>query len=222
MPESDTATSAGAEQSPQEPEELQRDTADGDGSPAAGLTERQQRTLLRLLRVAYPHPSFPDAPYERTAKAVEDADARPTCWPTGWTTWTRGPAATSRALDDDATAVVEQVADGAFFRLVHTTTVVALYDDHEVWDLLGYEGPSFDKGGYLHRGFDDLDWLPDPRIEEYDGRAAGRAGRRRRAPVSDGRATARPLHGAARSTDNGSGRGRSSARAPAAAPSPTS
>ena len=52
---------------------------------------------------------------------------------------------------------------------MHSTTVVALYDDHEVWELLGYEGPSFDKGGYLHRGFDDLDWLPDPRIEEYDG-----------------------------------------------------
>jgi hypothetical protein len=37
-----------------------------------------------------------------------------------------------------------------------------------VWDLLGYEGPSFDKGGYLHRGFNDLDWLPEPRITEYD------------------------------------------------------
>jgi hypothetical protein len=27
--------------------------------------------------------------------------------------------------------------------------------------MLGYEGPSFDKGGYLERGFNDLDWLPD-------------------------------------------------------------
>jgi hypothetical protein len=34
--------------------------------------------------------------------------------------------------------------------------------------LLGYEGPSFDKGGYLNRGFNDLDWLPDPRITELD------------------------------------------------------
>ena len=47
--------------------------------------------------------------------------------------------------------------------------VVALYDDREVWELLGYEGPSFDQGGYLNRGFDDLDWLPEPRITEYDG-----------------------------------------------------
>src|SRR5215208_2753983 len=74
MPESDTAASTGAEQPPQEPEELQRDTADGDGGAPAGLSEQQQRTLLRLLRVAYPHPSFPDDPYERTAKAVQDAD----------------------------------------------------------------------------------------------------------------------------------------------------
>ena len=51
---------------------------------------------------------------------------------------------------------------------MHATCVVALYDDREVWELLGYEGPSFDKGGYVDRGFDDLDWLPDPRISESD------------------------------------------------------
>jgi hypothetical protein len=40
--------------------------------------------------------------------------------------------------------------------------ITSLYDDREVWSLLGYEGPSFAQGGYLKRGFDDLDWLPDP------------------------------------------------------------
>lgn len=43
---------------------------------------------------------------------------------------------------------------------------MTLYDDAEAWDALGYEGESFDKGGYIHRGFNDLDWLPEPRIEE--------------------------------------------------------
>ncbi len=47
--------------------------------------------------------------------------------------------------------------------------MVALYDDKEVWEILGYEGASYDKGGYLHRGFDDLDWLPAARITEYTG-----------------------------------------------------
>ena len=166
MPESDSAVADGAEQPPQEPEELQRDTADGVDATSAGLTERQQRTLLRLLRVAYPHPSFPDDPYERTAKAVQDADGAAEVLADGLDDLDEQAGGDFAGLsDEDATKIVEQVADGPFFTLVHSTTVVALYDDHQVWDLLGYEGASIDKGGYLHRGFDDLDWLPDPPIE---------------------------------------------------------
>ena len=135
-----------------------------------GLTGRQAKVLLRLLRVAYPHPSFPDAPYERTAKTVEDAARTGDVLADGLDDLDARADGDFCALDEDrATAVVAEVAQTPFFALVHSTTVVALYDDHEVWDLLGYEGPSYDKGGYLHRGFDDLDWLPDPRIEEFDG-----------------------------------------------------
>ena len=65
--------------------------------------------------------------------------------------------------------MLREIADAPFFRMIRSVAVVAIYDDHETWELLGYEGPSFDKGGYLHRGFDDLDWLPTPRVEEYDG-----------------------------------------------------
>jgi hypothetical protein len=165
MPESESA-----EQPPQEPVELQRDTAEGDGTAPAGLSGAQQRTLLRLLKVAYPHPDFPDDPYERTAKAVQDADGAAELLADGLDDLDEQAGGDFAGLADaDATKIVEQVADGAFFKLVHSTTVVALYDDHQVWELLGYEGPSFDKGGYVGRGFDDLDWLPDPRVEEYDG-----------------------------------------------------
>ena len=156
-------------------------------SVAGGLTARQAEVLLRLLRVAYPHPSFPDAPYERTAKTVEDAGRTDDVLADGLDDLDARADGDFCALDDErATALVAEVADTPFFALVHSTTVVALYDDHEVWDLLGYEGASYDKGGYLHRGFDDLDWLPDPRIEEFDGPprvelvdASGRAGSER-------------------------------------------
>ena len=135
-----------------------------------GLTGRQAEVLLRLLRVAYPHPSFPEAPYERTAKTIEDAGRTDDVLLEGLDDLDVRADGDFCALDDErATAVVAQVAETPFFALVHSTTVVALYDDHEVWDLLGYEGSSFDKGGYLDRGFDDLDWLPDPRVEEFDG-----------------------------------------------------
>ena len=72
---------------------------------------------------------------------------------------------------DDATALalLRDIEGAEFFRFVRGVTVVTLYNDHEVWDLLGYEGSSYEKGGYVDRGFDDLDWLPTPRVEEYDG-----------------------------------------------------
>ena len=65
--------------------------------------------------------------------------------------------------------LLRDIADAEFFGFIRGVAVVTLYNDHEVWDLLGYEGESFSQGGYLDRGFDDLDWLPNPRIEEYDG-----------------------------------------------------
>lgn len=159
------------EDSQVEPENLQRELADGaDAADETGglLNDEQRGTLVRLIRVAYPHDAFPDGPYERTATAIQEADGADDLLEGGLAELDE--LAGGRFVDleeDDATRVVEKIADTPFFALVHSTTVVALYDDHEVWELLGYEGSSFDKGGYLHRGFDDLDWLPDPRIEEY-------------------------------------------------------
>ncbi|MEJ7650436.1 MAG: hypothetical protein WKF57_15595 [Nakamurella sp.] len=162
---------------PQDEVELQRDTAPGSaqkdavGDGAEGeLSDHHSAVLHRLLRVAYPHPSFPDGPYARTAAAILATDGSADLVAAGLADLDGRAGGDFGSLEDDAaTQVVEQIADTPFFALVHSTTVVALYDDHEVWDLLGYEGSSFDKGGYLHRGFDDLDWLPTPRIEEYSG-----------------------------------------------------
>jgi hypothetical protein len=61
-------------------------------------------------------------------------------------------------------AALERSQASPFFQLLKATAVVALYDNPVVWKAFGYEGPSVHLGGYLHRGFDDLDWLPDPPI----------------------------------------------------------
>ena len=34
-----------------------------------------------------------------------------------------------------------------------------LYDNKTLFPLFGYEGSSWEKGGYVNRGFDDIDWL---------------------------------------------------------------
>jgi hypothetical protein len=162
----DSGVDSTERQDPQDPVELQRDTSESSTTGTA-LSAAQAATLVRLLRVAYPHPSFPDGPYQRTAKKVQDADTD-NLVAAGLDELDSIAGGDFGALSDaEATAAVERIADSAFFKLVHSTTVVALYDDREVWSILGYEGPSYDKGGYLHRGFDDLDWLPPARITEY-------------------------------------------------------
>ena len=71
-----------------------------------------------------------------------------------------------------ATKYLTKMGRTEFFEHVRGTTTVTLYNDKETWELLGYEGPSYDKGGYINRGFNDLDWLPEPRIEEHPDLAA--------------------------------------------------
>ena len=128
--------------------------------------------LVRLLRAAFPHSNFPDGPYERVADKIlsqldEDLYHR-LVLEQGLATIEQVGLDDTQA-DEVAEKLLQELADTEFFTFVCGVAVVSLYDDHEVWELLGYEGASFDKGGYLDRGFDDLDWLPTPRIEEYDG-----------------------------------------------------
>ena len=73
---------------------------------------------------------------------------------------------------DKATDYLTDMGRTEFFEHVRGTTTVTLYNDKETWKLLGYEGYSSDKGGYINRGFNDLDWLPEPRIEEHPDLAA--------------------------------------------------
>ncbi|GAA3648492.1 hypothetical protein GCM10022202_05080 [Microbacterium marinilacus] len=138
------------------------------------LTDHARDVLVRVLRVAFPHRTFPDGPYERTADIIL-AEARGSTWlrvtlTQGLLTLDSLSDGDFRGLDESAaTAVLRGIERTDFFGFIRRTAVLNLYDDPEVWEAVGYEGPSFDLGGYLHRGFDDLDWLPEPRIEEYDG-----------------------------------------------------
>lgn len=141
---------------------------------ATKLTEDARSILIRVIRVAFPHPAFPDAPYERTADiilaAAEDSTWFRVAITQGLLTLSRLAGGDFRALsDEDATRVLRRIEATEFFGFVRRTTVLNLYDNADVWEVLGYEGASFDKGGYINRGFDDLDWLPDPRIGRYDG-----------------------------------------------------
>lgn len=135
-----------------------------------GKDEASRALLTRVIRVAFPHPNFPDSAYQRTADAILAASQGTPAQKLDFAASLHDLDAAGFAALDDAAALahLKSIEDTPFFILTRSTTVVTLYDDPEVWAVLGYEGASFDKGGYLTRGFNDLDWLPEPRIEEYE------------------------------------------------------
>lgn len=140
---------------------------------ALRLTDEARRTLTRIIRVAFPHPGVPDGPYERMADRIITESEESTWFRVALTQGllTLDSLSEKHFLelpDDQALEVLKRLGDLEFFGFIRRTTVLNFYDDPEVWDVLGYEGESFSKGGYLHRGFNDLDWLPEPRIEESD------------------------------------------------------
>jgi hypothetical protein len=137
----------------------------------AGNEQTSRKALVRMIKVMFPHKRFADGPYERTADAVIKAASKT---PSEKVDFAAALGELSESgfadLDDKAAlARLKGMESTAFFKLVKGTTVTTLYDDPEVWQALGYEGPSFDKGGYINRGFNDLNWLPDPRVEEFAG-----------------------------------------------------
>ena len=139
------------------------------GGNAQNLKPETMQTLIQMARDTYPHDRIADKYYEVAvrgydARAGENAELKATI-ENGVTTLD-GLAASKHGRryvdvgwEADRVALLREIAGGAFFQMIRSGLVVGLYNQPEVWARLGYEGPSFGKGGYLNRGFDDIDWL---------------------------------------------------------------
>jgi hypothetical protein len=122
--------------------------------------------MTAAARTMYPHDGLSDRVYGRVAaKLTEGAAGDDTAEKvlTDGVARLDGGGTPFVDLDADARLAALRAIEGTpFFELVRSTAVVEVYSDAETWKLLGYEGPSYAQGGYVDRGFDDLDWLPEP------------------------------------------------------------
>lgn len=124
----------------------------------AALSARAAATITAMARAMFPHDALPDEVYARVSAKLGEATESAATINFGVAGL---PGFAERSPLEQAQALRE-IEGSEFFELVRSTAVVEIYSDPRTWAAFGYEGPSFDKGGYLHRGFDDLDWLPDP------------------------------------------------------------
>lgn len=56
---------------------------------------------------------------------------------------------------------LEELQGTAMFAAVLLLVRFNLHNDPRLWAVIDYPGSSVEYGGYLERGFDDIDWLPD-------------------------------------------------------------
>jgi hypothetical protein len=144
--------------------------SDAWAEDATALTPATLKTLVKVARDIYPHDFLVDSYY---ITAVKPWDAKAA----------KDPAVKAmieggvRRLDQDAhdrhkvayaqipweadrIVLLQGIEQTDFFNKVRSDLVVSLYNQEELWPKFGYEGSSAEHGGYIKRGFNDIDWLP--------------------------------------------------------------
>jgi len=128
------------------------------------ITPEQMATLMQMARDIYPHDQVPDQYYAVAVKAYDSAENAEKV-EAGVAELNAAAQAAGHAdyvsigWEEDRVAVLKAIEGGAFFQTVRAGLVTGLYNQKEVWPIFGYQGESFSQGGYIERGFNDIDWL---------------------------------------------------------------
>ncbi len=130
----------------------------------AALKPETFATLVQMARDIYPHDKVGDEFYVTAVKGYDSAEAAEGV--------EAGIAALNAAAqgkgfdsylatgwERDRVDILRGMEDSAFFQQVRGGLVTGLYNQKAVWPIFGYEGESFSQGGYIDRGFNDINWL---------------------------------------------------------------
>lgn len=136
------------------------------GLEVNGLKPETARTLILIARDIYPHDRVPDRFY---AIAVKPWDAKAASDPATAAEIEGFVAALDKAAgaggyvglgwEADRVALLRGTSSSGAFAMIRGDLVTSLYNQPALWSIFGYEGESFSKGGYIHRGFNDITWL---------------------------------------------------------------
>ncbi|QIG47154.1 gluconate 2-dehydrogenase subunit 3 family protein [Nordella sp. HKS 07] len=126
-------------------------------------------TLVKMARDIYPHDQIADKYYASVVadldKAAKDDAQLKTLLEDGVTalnkkaTGLKYGAYANVPSEEERVAILTEMEATPFFQKLRGSLVTGLYNNKELWPHFGYEGSSADKGGYINRGFGDIDWL---------------------------------------------------------------
>lgn len=128
------------------------------------LKPETMATLVQMARDIYPHDQVGDEYYvvavkgydtEEAADGIEAGIAALNAAAQG-----KGHASyLAMGWERDRVDILRGMENSAFFQQIRGGLVTGLYNQKAVWPIFGYEGESFSQGGYIDRGFDDINWI---------------------------------------------------------------
>ena len=122
--------------------------------------------LARIARLLYPHDGIASDVY---ADVIDDVLAAAADDSTRLETLGIAVTALNEAQqgdwfeagEKDQIAAMQAVENEDFFAAISGGVSARFYNHPKVWEHIGYPGSSVEYGGYVDRGFDDIDWLPE-------------------------------------------------------------
>ncbi|MDZ7603526.1 MAG: Twin-arginine translocation pathway signal [Hoeflea sp.] len=128
------------------------------------LKPTSMATLIQMARDIYPHDHVADEHYAIAVKGYDTTEAAPDIEAgiAALDAAARGKGHASyleTGWERDRVDILRAMEDSAFFQRIRGGLVTGLYNQKAVWPLFGYEGESYSQGGYIDRGFDDINWL---------------------------------------------------------------
>ncbi|EDQ35709.2 hypothetical protein HPDFL43_20982 [Hoeflea phototrophica DFL-43] len=128
------------------------------------LKPASMATLIQMARDIYPHDQVADEFYALAVKGYDTVDAAPDIEAgiAALDAAARGKGHASyidTGWERDRVDILRNIEGSAFFQRIRGGLVTGLYNQKAVWPLFGYEGESYSQGGYIDRGFDDINWI---------------------------------------------------------------
>jgi len=131
------------------------------------LDEHTAKTLVTMSRYLYPHKVIADDQYRKTVEGFAQKASKDHAFAQLLREGVASLDAAAQgkwleASDEVKLQALKSVETTPFFQTVRGTLIGAAgpYNLPDVWKQFGYEGSSWQLGGYLNRGFNDIAWSP--------------------------------------------------------------
>ncbi|MDO6592229.1 gluconate 2-dehydrogenase subunit 3 family protein [Neptuniibacter sp. 1_MG-2023] len=126
-------------------------------------------TLLKLARDIYPHDTLEDKYYVQVMSPMaESAEKDPELFKLladgvklldNTSVEKYAVSFTQIETEQERVAVLKILEPTPFFQKIKGALMMGIYNNPEIWPLFGFGGSAWEKGGYINRGYDAVDWL---------------------------------------------------------------